>query len=355
MPLGCLMVDVAGKSLLPEDRDVLLHPLVGGVILFTRNFSDEAQLCALLREIRALRTPRLLIAVDHEGGRVQRFRTDFTRVPSMRQIGHAYDLHQSTGRALARQVGWIIGSELKSAGIDLAFAPVVDLDLGVSEVIGDRSFHKDPDVVATLAGALAAGMREAGMCATAKHFPGHGAVVLDSHVALPIDRRAYADLVGDLTPYRRLMMNGLESVMMAHVVFPDIDQLPASLSHRWVNDILRGEMNFQGAVFTDDLSMAGAAAFGDIVTRATLSLEAGCDMLPVCNARASVIQLLDALNPQARPVSALRIARMHGRARVTGVEASAALRASAVWQAAREAVDQCREGRPVLALDGNSG
>ena len=354
MPLGCLMVDVAGKSLLPEDRDILLHPLVGGVILFTRNFSDEAQLCALLGEIHALRSPRLLIAVDHEGGRVQRFRNDFTRIPSMRQIGHAYDLNHLAGRELARQAGWVIGSELKSAGIDLAFSPVVDLDLGVSEVIGDRSFHKNPDVVATLAGALAAGMREAGMCATAKHFPGHGAVALDSHVALPVDRRIYADLVGDLTPYRRLMMNGLESVMMAHVVFPEIDHLPASLSRRWVHNILRGDMNFQGAVFTDDLSMAGAAAFGDIVTRAQLSLEAGCDMLPVCNARASVIQLLDSLNPAARPVSALRIARMHGRAHAFGTEVGVTLRANATWQAARVALDQCRDGRPVLTLEGDA-
>ena len=354
MTLGPLMVDVAGRSLLPEDRDVLEHPLVGGVILFTRNFTDAAQLSALVAEIRALRTPRLLVAVDHEGGRVQRFRSDFTLLPSMRRIGHEYEMDAQHGRELARRAGWLIGSELRAVGIDLAFAPVVDLDYGVNEAIGDRAFHPDADVVGLLAGALMAGLRDAGMSATAKHFPGHGAVAADSHVALPIDRREYADLEPDLRPYRRLIANGLASVMMAHVVFPAVDALPASLSRRWIGEVLRGELGFQGAVLTDDLSMAGAAAFGGPRTRAELALAAGCDMLLVCNSRPSVEELLKTLDPEPRPASALRVARLHGHGPTPGPEALAELRASSRWQSAREALERSREGRTVLSLDGEA-
>ena len=213
MTLGCLMVDVAGRSLMPEDRDVLEHPLVGGVILFTRNYEHPAQLAALVAEIRAVRTPPLLVGVDHEGGRVQRFRSGFTPVPPMHRIGRAYDLDNARGRELAHETGWLIGAELRAVGVDLAFAPVVDLEYGVSEIIGDRAFHATPDTVAELAGALAAGMREAGMSATAKHFPGHGAVAADSHVALPVDRRELADLEPDLTPYRRLIAMYSDVVM----------------------------------------------------------------------------------------------------------------------------------------------
>jgi beta-N-acetylhexosaminidase len=354
MTLGCLMVDVPGRSLLPEDRDVLEHPLVGGVILFTRNFADAAQLAALVAEIHAIRQPRLLVAVDHEGGRVQRFRPDFTLLPPMHRIGREYDMDAQRGRELARQAGWLIGSELRAFGIDLAFAPVVDLDFGISEVIGDRAFHADPAVVALLAGAVMAGMREAGMSATAKHFPGHGAVVADSHVALPVDRRGLEDLEPELTPYRRLIANGLASIMMAHVVFPAVDALPASLSRRWVTDILRGELDFKGAVFTDDLSMAGAAAFGGVTARAELALAAGCDMLVVCNARPAVHELLGALDPAPRPVSALRIARLHGHGALPGLAARAALVASEPWQRAHAALERCREARPELMLDGEA-
>jgi beta-N-acetylhexosaminidase len=208
--------------------------------------------------------------------------------------------------------------------------------------------------VSLLAGALMAGLREAGMSATAKHFPGHGAVVADSHVAVPVDRREYADLEPELTPYRRLIANGLPSVMMSHVTFPDVDPLPASLSRRWVTDILRGELNFQGAILTDDLSMAGAAAFGGIVARSELALAAGCDMLLVCNSRPAVLELLGALDPSPRPASALRVARLHGRGPAPGLGARTELLASAAWQRAREALDACREARPPLALEGDS-
>lgn len=352
MTLGCLMVDVAGRSLLPEDRDVLEHPLVGGVILFTRNYQDPEQLAALVAEIRALRTPPLLIACDHEGGRVQRFRPGFTVLPAMRQIGREYEMDRARGRQLARDAGWLLGAELRSVGVDLAFAPVVDLEYGVSEVIGDRAFHADPATVSLLAGALMAGMREAGMSATAKHFPGHGAVVADSHVALPVDRREYVDLDADLTPYRRLIANGLPSVMMGHVVYPAVDELPASLSRRWVTDVLRGDLDFQGAVFTDDLSMAGAAAFGDVVDRARLAIAAGCDMLLVCNARRAVRDLLERLDVRPGPVAALRVARLHGHRQPADATARAALLASERWQSASSALARCRDARPELRLDG---
>ena len=195
-------------------------------------------------------------------------------------------------RSRAR-LGWLMAAELRAHGVDISFAPCVDLDYGVSEVIGDRAFHSSADAVSQLAVAYMHGMRDAGMAATAKHFPGHGAVVADSHLALPVDRRPLADLAADLTPYRRLIANGLPAVMVAHILFPAVDRDPASLSSRWIRDVLRGELGFQGVVFADDLSMKGAAAYGDIVTRARQALAAGCDMLPVCNNRPSVIELLD--------------------------------------------------------------
>ena len=355
MTLGPLMVDIAGRSLLPEDRDILEHPLVGGVILFTRNFESAAQLASLVASIRALRTPALLVAVDHEGGRVQRFRHDFSPLPPMRRIGREYDMDHARGRELARLAGWLLAAELRAVGIDLAFAPVVDLEYGLSEVIGDRAFHADPGVVAVLAGARMAGMRDAGMSATAKHFPGHGAVAADSHVALPVDRRERADLEADLLPYRRLIANGLPSIMAAHVVFPAVDALPSSLSRRWVTEVLRGELDFRGAVFTDDLGMAGAAAFGGVLERARLALGAGCDMLPVCNDRRAVQQLLDGLDPAPAPVSALRIARLHGRGAAGGMSVRAALLASAEWRRCSAALEACRAAPPELSLDGEPG
>ncbi len=354
MTLGCLMVDVAGRALLPEDRELLEHPLVGGVILFSRNYDSPAQLAALTAEVRALRTPRLLVAADHEGGRVQRFRPDFTLLPPMRRLGREYDMDAARGRELAREAGWVLAAELRALGLDLAFAPVVDLEYGVSTVIGDRAFHAEADAVALLAGALMAGMRDAGMSATAKHFPGHGAVVADSHVALPVDRRRFEDLTPDLTPYRRLIANGLPSVMMAHVVYPEVDALPASLSRRWVGDILRGDLDFRGAVFTDDLSMAGAAAFGGVLERARLALEAGCDMLLVCNSRPAVQQLLERLEARPGPVSALRLARLHGRDPAPELATPELLRASARWRRAHATLARARDERPELWLNGEA-
>jgi beta-N-acetylhexosaminidase len=311
--LGPLMVDVAGLELTPEDRDVLRHPLVGSVILFTRNYASSEQLARLVADIHGVRTPALIVAVDQEGGRVQRFRPQFSPLPPPRRIGHEYDLDTRHGLTLARSMGWLMAAELRAHGVDLSFAPCVDLDYGVSEVIGDRAFHARPEAVAQLALAYMQGMKDAGMAATAKHFPGHGAVVADSHQSLPVDRRGWNELGDDLLPYRRLIANGLPGVMVAHVLFPSVAPEPASLSHRWIQNALREELGFEGAIFTDDLSMGGAKEFGDIVHRATAALDAGCDVLPVCNDRASVTTLLDEMEYEVQPSSHLRLVRMRGR------------------------------------------
>jgi beta-N-acetylhexosaminidase len=347
MSLGPLMIDLAGTQVTQEERELLRHPLVGGVILFARNYVKPEQLTELVHAIHAERTPPLIVAVDQEGGRVQRFREGFSRIPPARRIGHEFDLDARTGLALARAVGWLMAAELRAHGVDISFAPCVDLDYGVSEVIGERSFHASADAVAQLAGAWMHGMREAGMAATAKHFPGHGAVVADSHLSLPLDRRPLVDLTRDLTPYRRLIANGLPAVMMAHILFPAVDPDPSSLSGLWIRDVLRGELRFQGVVFTDDLSMKGAAAYGDIVTRARQALAAGCDMLPVCNHRPSVIELLDKLDCEPQPASSLRLVRLHGRA---GAPAHAALEALPEWAHARDLLARM-SAAPALTLD----
>jgi beta-N-acetylhexosaminidase len=334
MSLGPLMIDLAGTELTAEERELLRHPLVGGVILFTRNYTDPAQLTSLVSAIHAERSPPLIVGVDQEGGRIQRFRAGFSLLPPPRRIGHEFDLQPRAGLALARSMGWLMAAELRAHRVDISFAPCVDLDRGVSEIIGDRAFHASADAVGQLAGAWMRGMREAGMAATAKHFPGHGAVVADSHLSLPLDRRPLPDLAPDLAPYRRLIPNGLAAVMAAHVLFSAVDSAPASLSSRWIRDVLRGELGFQGVVFTDDLSMGGAAAaYGDVVTRARQALSAGCDMLPVCNNRPGVIELLERLNLEPQPASSLRLVRLHGRA---GAPSRQALEASPQWERARE-------------------
>ena len=338
MTLGPLMVDVQGQQLTAEERERLQHPLVGSVILFTRNYADPQQLAELVAQIHAVRSPSLIVAVDHEGGRVQRFRSGFSLLPAARRIGHEYDTDPRAGLELARELGWLMAAELRAVGIDHSFAPCVDLDFGVSEVIGDRAFHSRAHAVGALAVAYMHGMRDAGMAATAKHFPGHGAVVADSHVALPVDRRALADLDGDLAPYRVLIANGLAGVMVAHVVYPAVDPQPASVSARWILGVLRQELRFQGAVFADDLSMAGAAAVGSIVERATRALAAGCDVLPVCNHPPSVIALLDGLKVAPDPVAALRLVRLRGR----GAHADRGqLQASQRWLQCQQTLEKC--------------
>jgi len=346
MTLGPLMVDVAGYELTAEDRRVLAHPLVGAVILFSRNYDNPAQLEALVREIRAVRQPPLLVTVDHEGGRVQRFRKGFTELPPQRAIGHVYDLDPEAGRRLAWQCGWLLAAELRAVGIDLSFAPCVDLDYGVSEVIGDRAYHRDPGAVSRLAVSCMQGMKAAGMAATAKHFPGHGAVVADSHKTLPVDRRPREELDGELQPYRALIANGLASIMVAHVLFPAVDDAPAGFSRRWIQRELRWGLGFTGAVFSDDLSMGGAAFAGTLTERARRALSAGCDLLPLCNDRPSVLAVLDEFAGEADPLSQVRLARLHGRPMPDSRE----LTRTARWRECREAVDHCKDA-PQLRLD----
>ena len=349
MSLGPLMIDLQGTTITAEERELLRHPLVGGVILFTRNYVDPEQLTQLVAGIHAERNPPLIVAVDQEGGRVQRFIPGFSRLPPARLIGHAFDQDPKSGLELARRAAWLMAAELRAHGVDISFAPVVDLDYGVNEAIGSRAFHKRTEVVGQLAVAYMHGMREAGMAATAKHFPGHGAVTADSHYALPVDRRELVDMSDDLSPYRRLIANGLPSVMVAHIVFPALDTAPASLSSSWIRDVLRGELHFQGVVFADDLSMGGAAAaYGDVVTRAQKALAAGCDMLPVCNNRASVIALLDGLKVEPEPASRLRLVRLHGRDGMT----REALQVHPDWQRAQELLTRFAT-TPALKLEAN--
>lgn len=279
------MVDVASHSLTDHERDRLRHPLVGGVILFSRNFSDRAQLTALCAEIHALRDEPLLIAVDHEGGRVQRFRDDgFTALPCMRALGELWERDSQQAMQAATAAGFVLAAELRACGVDLSFTPVLDLDYGVSKVIGDRAFHRDPAVVATLARALIQGLGLAGMAACGKHFPGHGAVEADSHHEIPVDERGLEQILQeDAAPYAWLGDLVLPSVMPAHVIYPKVDAAPAGFSSVWVQDILRRRLGYDGVVFSDDLTMEGATVAGDILARANAALEAGCDMVLVCN------------------------------------------------------------------------
>jgi beta-N-acetylhexosaminidase len=349
MSLGPLMIDVAGTSLTTADREVLRHPLVGSVILFTRNYVNPTQLAALVADIQSVRSPALLIAVDHEGGRVQRFRPGFSALPPLRRIGHAFDTEPAQGLAMARAMGWLMAAEVLGAGLDFSFAPCIDLDYGMSEIIGDRSFHARADVVSQLAIAYMHGMRDAGMAATAKHFPGHGAVVADSHHALPVDRRELVDMDGDLVPYRRLIDNALPAVMVAHVLYPQVDNVPASFSRRWIGGVLRQELGFAGLVFADDLTMAGAAAVGDLTERAQRALAAGCDVLPVCNDRPGVERLLGRLEQLGigiDPASQVRLVRMRGRKELRFEN----LAASAAWQSAREWLARSAASPPELSF-----
>jgi len=340
MSLGPVMLDLAGLEIGPQEREMLAHPLVGGVILFSRNYESPEQLQRLVAEIHALRDPRLLVSVDHEGGRVQRFRHGFTALPAARVYGRVYDADRKRGRRLAELGGWLMASELRAVGVDFSFAPVLDLDRGVSEVIGDRAFHSQPDKVGDLAQAWLGGMRRAGMPATGKHFPGHGAVAADSHLDLPVDERPFADIEAeDLRPFARLIRAGMAAVMPAHVVYAAVDERPAGFSPRWLKEVLRGRLGFQGVIFSDDLSMQGAQVMGDIVARGEAALAAGCDMVLVCNHPEDAARLLDGLAPHDDPVSHLRLARLHER----HAQGREELMASAGWQQAVAAMEALQD------------
>lgn len=342
MSLGPLMVDIAGHELCAEDRDLLRHPLIGGVILFTRNYVDPDQLTALVASIHALREPSLLVAVDQEGGRVQRFRAGFTPLPPARFYGALYERDPKTALQVTEDAAWLMAAELRAVGVDLGFAPVADLDHSVSEVIGDRAFHHSAKAVGELCRTWLLGMRRAGMAATAKHFPGHGAVTGDSHRLLPVDERPLDEIRRqDLKPYERLIGLSLPSVMTAHVVYANVDSRPASFSRHWIAVELRRRLGFKGAIFCDDLGMQAAAALGDYPQRAQAALGAGCDMLPVCNSRGEVRAILDQLKVEANPVSGWRLARLRGAVpAVTRAE----LCASANWRGVRLELERWQAG-----------
>ena len=313
MSPGPVMVGIAGSELDPVEREVLCHPCVGGVILFSRNYRCREQLRVLCDAVHALRQPPLLIAVDHEGGRVQRFRSGFSTLPAAARYGMLHDRNPGAACRAARAGGWVMAVELRAAGVDFSFAPVLDLGRGVSTAIGDRAFHRDPDVVTVLARAFIAGMRDAGVGGVGKHFPGHGGVVADSHHALPVDRRSYEDLrLSDLVPFERLAASDLAGVMPAHVVFECLDARPAGFSRRWIGDVLRGELGFEGIVFSDDLDMAAAGAGGDHVDRARAALEAGCDVVLLCNDFPAAVTVVEGLKTGPDPVRLARMARLHG-------------------------------------------
>lgn len=314
MTLGPLMVDLVGVELSQQEREVLQHPLVGGVILFSRNYESPEQIAALTESIRNLRDPHLLISVDHEGGRVQRFRKGFTRLPPIGALGKHYMQHPKQTLERAEVTGWLMAAELRAVGVDFSFAPVLDLDYGVSEVIGDRAFHRDPEAVTEMARAYISGMKRAWMPAVGKHFPGHGAVEVDSHLGLPVDDRYFEDMLqADMLPFRQLCNSGLDGIMPAHIVYEQSDELPAGFSPFWIKEILRDRMGFQGVVLSDDLSMEGAAIMGDSLARAEAALSAGCDMVLVCNKPDSVIEVIDGLKVDDDPVRHMRLIRLHGR------------------------------------------
>ena len=284
LPPGPAVVDVLGTVLTDEDRERIRHPAAGAVILFARNYENPEQLQVLTGEIEKLREPALPICVDHEGGRVQRFREGFTAIPPMREVGRLWDRDRERGREAAHAIGYVIGAELGAVGVDFTFAPVLDLDYGGSSVIGDRALHFDPTAVGALACEIVKGLKGAGMAAVAKHFPGHGFATADSHVAVPTDERKVAEILRkDALPYRAAIEAGLAAVMPAHVVFPQADAEPAGYSKFWLQEVLRGKLGFQGLVFSDDLSMEGACVAGGPPERARAAIEAGCDMVLLCN------------------------------------------------------------------------
>ncbi|MHB1567113.1 MAG: beta-N-acetylhexosaminidase [Acidiferrobacter sp.] len=314
MSLGPVMIDLVGVVLSPDERRRLKDPLVGGVILFSRNYESPSQLGALTDRIHALRDPPLIIAVDHEGGRVQRFRAGFTPLPSSGQIGALYAEDRAWARLIARSAGLVMAAELLVLGVDISFAPVLDIGRGLGSVIGDRAFHSDPLIVAELARQYISGMTEAGMAATGKHFPGHGGVAGDSHLELPVDDRSLKKIEAeDLLPFARLAPTVLAGIMPAHCLYPDVDPLPAGFSSFWLKEVLRRRLRFNGVIFSDDLSMVGAAGAGDLSARAHQALAAGCDMVLACNCPDRQEALLAALAGYENPAAQMRLMRMHGR------------------------------------------
>ncbi len=298
--MGPLMLDLSGCEITPDEKDLLDHPLIGGVILFSRNYHDQKQLKELVEQLRLVTRNNMLIAVDHEGGRVQRFRQDFSVIPAMGSIYQRTEQNIELAQAYCEQFGWLMAAELLAFDIDISFAPVLDID-GISEVIGDRSFDPSPEIIVPLASQFIKGMHRAGMKSTGKHFPGHGNVREDSHIAMPVDRRSEQEIIDyDMRIFSEIHQQGLlDAVMPAHVVYPEVDELPAGFSKIWIQNYLRGKMQFDGVVFSDDLSMQGAVHIGNIAQRADAAMAAGCDMVLVCNNPNGAAQVIDSLDNDA--------------------------------------------------------
>lgn len=319
MSLGPIMVDIAGIELDQEDRELLRHPSVGGVILFSRNYQSRLQLHDLVNKIHQLRSPSLLVAVDHEGGRVQRFRDEFTHLPCVASYGQLHDRDPHIARECSYAAGWILASELRAVDIDFSFAPVLDLNRNISTVIGDRSFHRSPEVVAHLAAVFMRAMNDAGMAATGKHFPGHGSVELDSHTDIPVDSRDYSTIFKeDIQVFKRLIDQGITAIMPAHVIYDNVDSNAAGFSPFWLQKVLRDRLGFTGMIFSDDLNMEGASSISEnYPERAFSALQAGCDMVLICNNREAAFEVVNERNYYTNVASQMRYTTMQGRTKTS--------------------------------------
>ncbi|UAA40744.1 beta-N-acetylhexosaminidase [Paraneptunicella aestuarii] len=338
------MLDLTGYELTPEEKEILEHPLVGGVILFTRNYHDVTQVRELVRQTRAAARNELLFAVDHEGGRVQRFRQGFSAIPAMGSLQNSFPEDINTACQYAKSFGWLMAAEVQAVDIDISFAPVLDIH-GISEVIGDRSFSDNPQDIISIGAAFIEGMREAGMKSTGKHFPGHGNVLEDSHIAIPVDKRARGDVFNiDMSVFKAVHEQGLlDAVMPAHVIYPDVDDMPAGFSEVWIKQILRQQLGFDGVVFSDDLAMEGATGIGSFTQRAEAAFNAGCDMALVCNHRKGAIQVLDELSHDyINATSNRRLATMLMSQRADN-KAWAQLQQSTRWNEAQKQLEKYHE------------
>ncbi len=311
--IGPLVFDLLGKELSAEEKEILNHPAVGGLIFFARNYEAPEQITQLCQAVRAARKAPILICVDQEGGRVQRFRAGFTRLPSMGDIGKLYDTTPDTALTLVSACGWVMAAELLNAGVDLSFTPVLDIDLKINPAIGNRAFHQQHAVIVTLAKALTAGMRAAGMAAVGKHFPGHGSVLIDSHVDLPIDMRPYDEIAAaDMPPFVEMIRHGIEGLMAAHILFSEVDDTAVGFSKKWLQDILRQQLKFSGLVFSDDLNMEGGKIAGDHPQRVAAALTAGCDFALLCNNRDAFVKTLDNINLDKYKLTEDKVAPLRG-------------------------------------------